>query len=289
MKDIFKTVEKTKDKKSISTGCQTIDDLFFGGIPLGAVSGFVAEPDTGKSFLAIQTAVLNATKGGKTLIINTENMSYEHWFKVFADRFNFPFEELSIEVASVLDLKDILRLFGIKAKMSLSKKGLRLEPRLEIEDEYLIKEKLTNDSKINFIIIDSMSMPIKSYIEQKVENYPSRATIENIFFGRLEEVAKNFNCAILLTHHITGVDPFKPWKKDEPYGGPIIRYHTKYLMHLWNSTSKGREKYGETVKRIQRERFANQIASEVAIVDVKTDYGYIDPVEIKKKNKDLVS
>ncbi len=56
----------------ISTGCEAIDKILDGGIPLGSVNLIYGEAETGKTTLAIQCAVNCARQGYKTLFMDCD-------------------------------------------------------------------------------------------------------------------------------------------------------------------------------------------------------------------------
>ena len=260
----------------LSTGCKTIDDLMFGGFPIPAVSGIVSEPNIGKSQLVAQTALAN----NSGVIIETEQKGYD--FSYYEKRFGV--EENKVQVINILELTELLKFCGINAQLSLSKGG-KIKTTLELMDNFQLQQ-ILGKHKPKMFAIDSFSMPLKSYLEQKAENLPVRATIENILFGRLQEVARDYNCAVVLTHHEGGPDPLNPWKKADAYGGPIVLYNTGYLLHLYDSVADLRKKYGETVKRIRRERWIFKLASEQVPVDLKEDYGYTEVEEKMTRGKE---
>jgi len=58
---------------TISTGCNSLDQLLNGGIPFGNVSLVYGEAETGKTTLAIQCAVNCAKKEQKVIFIDADN------------------------------------------------------------------------------------------------------------------------------------------------------------------------------------------------------------------------
>lgn len=58
--------------KNIPTGCETIDKILNGGIPIGGISLIYGEAETGKTTLAIQCAVNCARQGFKTLFMDSD-------------------------------------------------------------------------------------------------------------------------------------------------------------------------------------------------------------------------
>ncbi len=249
----------------IKTHCQTIDDLLLGGFPLSRVSGLVSEPNVGKSQLIAQTSLTNK----KSLIIETEGKDYDLMFEYLSKRFDIKNE---VEVITILELEELLKYCGLDVSLETSKGG-KVKTSMEVIKESNLYKRV-KASNTSFVAIDSLSMPIKSYIEQKSENLPARATIENMLFGRLQWLAHKCECAVIITHHEQGINPINVWKKADAYGGPIVMYNTGYLLHLYDGTKALQKEYGEGVKRIKRERYIGKKESDIKLVDLREDWGY---------------
>ncbi|MFB6298818.1 MAG: DNA repair and recombination protein RadB [Halobacteriales archaeon] len=69
---------------SISTGCAALDSLLGGGIDRGAVTQFYGPPASGKTNVALSTAVEVASNDGTAVYIDTEDLSIDR-FRQLAD------------------------------------------------------------------------------------------------------------------------------------------------------------------------------------------------------------
>jgi DNA repair protein RadB len=59
----------------LSTGCGPLDDLLGGGVERGAVTQLYGPPASGKTNVALSTAVRTAADGGVTVYVDTEGLS----------------------------------------------------------------------------------------------------------------------------------------------------------------------------------------------------------------------
>jgi len=226
-------------KEFISTGCKMIDDLIGGGFPIRCVSGIISKPDCGKTQFASQ--LLHQVERG--LLIETEQKPVEWNFLYFEDRFK---NGSKIAIIRVLELEKLMELFGLQMELKVSSGG-KIKTTIEvIENKAWSLRDYLAELKPQLIVIDSLTMPIKTYLEQKNSNLAPRATIENMLFGRLEVLARDFECAIIITHHQKGKDPSQYARvTHDAYGGEIVKFSTGYLMHMEEmETNTEKAKYG---------------------------------------------
>lgn len=63
----------------VSTGCSSLDALLGGGLDYGTITQFYGPPASGKTNIAIHTAVSVAAAGGTALYIDTEGLSLDRF------------------------------------------------------------------------------------------------------------------------------------------------------------------------------------------------------------------
>ena len=134
---------------------------------------------------------------------------------------------------------------------------------------------------VSFVLLDSITMPLKESVGSETQNLPARASIVQRLYGRLYQIAKEYDACVVVTHHAS-VNPITPYGKDlgHIYGGHPVLYNSKYAIQLLNSTSeikknkfKGFEHEARRVRLI-RHPYINE--TKMFNVRLKTDYGFVD-------------
>lgn len=291
-----------KEFEKLETGCKTIDLLLGGGLPYGIVTSVVSEPNIGKTKLGLQCALANIAKGYKSLIIDTEGEKFEDHLAImtkFGKRWNLSEDDIKKNIIWIsakgdlneLSIEKLLKLFGYKLTLELSSNGkysVTFEDLVEVIKEgrkiksrkklLPIKEYMDN---VRYILIDSITMPLKESVGSETQNLPARASIVQRLYGRLYQIAKEYNAAILVTHHAS-VNPITPYGRDfgHMYGGHPVLYNSKYAIQLLDSTSeikktkfKGFEHEARRVRLI-RHPYIND--TKLYDIRLKTDYGFCD-------------
>ena len=98
---------------SLTTGCEKLDKLMCGGIPIGHITHIYGPAGTGKTTFALQCSVNSALNGYKTVFIDTEgSFSIERLKQISKDYFEFIVEKIIVFHPSTFsdqsDLIDIL-------------------------------------------------------------------------------------------------------------------------------------------------------------------------------------
>jgi len=265
----------------IKTHCQTIDDLLLGGFQKSRISGIVGAEDVGKSQIAAQILVSNQP----SMVIETEGKGYDLIFDYMLKRFNV---KNDVKLEYVIGFDELMKFFGLDVKIIISDKG-KTKPIIEFLDwEETELNKILKKSKFNVVILDSLSAPMKHRLDSNTENFSTRATIEQALFGRMLLYAFKYDFAFIVIHHIQGLDAMKPWKEREAYGGSPIVYNASNLLFIYEPTKENIKDVGkDTIKRVKRGRLIGKRESELMLVDLQEDYGYIDVKPIETKNGEL--
>jgi len=142
--------------------------------------------------------------------------------------------------------------------------------------------------KIKMLIIDSITSPIKSRINYVSGNEMCRANIEAQWLGSLSELCQTYNTTLIaIAHMVSKGSTYTSIKEEVPWGGDIVGYHFKYILHLRRMPQKVS---GVAVKDYQNKRQVYlrrwgdkgdmQLNSdgmpEYRVIEI-TDMGYIDP------------
>jgi len=200
-----------KNKRQLTTGCKSLDELLEGGLETQSITEFHGSFGAGKSQLCQQFAVtvqLPEDKGGldgACLYIDTE-----HVFR--------PARVMEIAETFDLDPKAVLKRI-IYAEAYTSEHQAVL---LESSDE-IIKE-----NGIRLIIVDSLTGHFRSeYIGR--ETLAPRQQKLNQHMHKLIRLARAFNAVAIVTNQMSTTPDAFFGKKDSPIGGNIVGHiaHTR--------------------------------------------------------------
>jgi hypothetical protein len=245
--------------------------------------------------------------GKKALYWDTEGFFFaEGTFEIFYEYFRKRWPDLpkepKVDVVHVKDIFELGRLFGIQfeiiqesARVSIlakfptnlqtkiaKGKGKAVETSVQAEDWLTrapVYETLSK-KEYGLIVLDSISIPIKSYIPSTTQNLPARTSALSILLGATYPLAKNFDVAFLITNHISR-NPMNPgyvYGIGDPWGGQNITYYVKHQFALYKGLKDQMEALGadgQRVRRFQRYRYPGKDVTIDAVVLAK-DKGYED-------------
>lgn len=283
-------IKRLENMDVLKSGCNTIDNLLGGGFPYGMVVSVTAEPNIGKTKLGLQLAVANIKyKKKHSIIIETEGESIDDQtilLKRFANRYGVTEDELKQHIKfyqTIGDVKEygiqkLMKLFGYELKLDMSKGGKFStdfsQTKIGIPEDVL--------KSSSFILLDSITTPLKESIGSETQNLPARASIVQRLYGRLYQLAKTYNLLIVVTHH-TSVNPVMPFGRDlgKIYGGQPVLYNSKYAIQLVNSTSELKKAYysgfEDEARRVRLIRHPYIVADgNLHNIRLKKDYGFCD-------------
>lgn len=200
------------DRKKMTTGCESLDNLLEGGLETSSITEFYGEFGAGKSQICQQLAVTvqlpeeRGGLGGGCLYIDTENVFRPSIVLRMAKRFGLE--------KTVLD-----NIVFAEAYTSQHQAVL-----LESADE-IIKEK-----NVKCIIIDSLTSHFRSeYIGREMLSRRQQAL--NKHMHKLTRLARAFNAVAIVTNQVTATPDayvFEP----KPIGGHIVGHtaHTRIYL-----------------------------------------------------------
>jgi len=200
----------------ISTGTKTLDELLLGGIRTKVPTILFGIPNLGKSWFCFQMSAM-ATRpvkvGGlnkKVLYLDTESFFFdeevEERFKgFFRNRWKDAKVE-NIEVVQVPSLFDLGEWFGIEFELVQEEKRTSVIAKFPTERQKKLakaagKSKVTSTQKskdwleksklypklatreYGLVIIDSLTVPIKSEIVTSTQNFPARTSVLRMLLG----------------------------------------------------------------------------------------------------------
>jgi hypothetical protein len=308
----------------ISTGTKTLDTLWCGGVPTNVISLLFSIPNLGKTWFCYQLANMctrPTSAGGlgkKALYLDTEGFFFtEETQNLFSGYYKKRWPDChpdKIEIECIEDIFKLGELFGIQFEIlqedkrvsmtakfptALQKKIATTKGKTQVETsqkdkDWLEKAPLWNKIKTGeygLIVIDSLTVPIKSEIPSATQNFPARTSLLQILLGACYPMARRGNVGILMTDHITS-NPMSPgyaWGLGNPWGGNNILYYIKHEFGLYRPLKDQITQYapdGPRVRRMQRYRFPG-IDQATLAVKLEKDRGYVDlPDGGKAKNAD---
>ena len=256
----------------LSTGCEALDKLLQGGVPRGILLGIFGESKIGKTWLAYQIAASAAKQTGKpALYIDTEEFAFERLKEYFSKRFG----DFTVHTTSITDIHKLLEFFGIGIELNLSEGG-RIDALIKLQSESFNSPiyQLAKEMEYCVIVLDSMTEVLKRSIPTPPQqNFPARAAVINILYGRFEEIVSGLNATGIIIHHQSR-NPMMSQSWGKPYGGPNILYNTKYLLQILPPRKADIEKYGERARRIIRVYWPG-LEEEEVVCKLEKDWGYV--------------
>lgn len=187
----------------ISSGSQVIDPLLGGGFEKGIISTLYGPAGSGKSNIAMLTALVIASQGKKVVFIDTEG-------------------GFSMERIAQLEPKNHERLL---------KNILLLNP-VSFEEQKKVFSKLrdaVNTEKVGLIIVDSIAM---LYRLQKGSEEEIRTTNKELAnqLALLSEIARKRNIPVVVTNQVYA--DFENKSNVHMVGGDLLKYWSKCIVKL---------------------------------------------------------
>lgn len=238
-----------------------------------------AKYDVGKTILSLQEAFYAASVGHNVLIIDTEGGTKEKiaaWKDAFFRRYK---KKGNIFFESKRTLESLSEYFGKKVKVMFEqadKKGDK--GRMDFRVIQSVKEPeidiAVKDNKIDFIILDSLSDPIRKAIPNAKQNNPAKDSASSQLLGKLLNIQERLGTSLLVTAHAS-FDPANQYAMVEDVqarGGSTFRHSAKRVLYMDKRQMQGLQDY----RRVWMVRGENE-PSLSAIQGVKyTDAGVIE-------------
>ena len=179
----------------IPTGCRNLDKLLGGGLLESAITQVYGAPGSGKSNIALVSALNAAKLGKKVLFIDTEGSFHPERVKqVFKDK-------TMLKGVKLVNVSDFTQ--QEKVIMSLGKE------------------------KFDLIIVDSMTSLYRG--EKTDENYIGISRTLGKQASKLLSYARDNQVPVLITNQVymslaNG--------EDEPVGGDVLKYYSKVVVKI---------------------------------------------------------
>jgi archaellum biogenesis ATPase FlaH len=256
-------VEESKVVREFKSSLNVINDMFGGSAYTSDnIFGLFGLAGEGKSLLCIQEAFYLMSQGYRVLYIDTEGSLVSQlrkcWADVFMARFNLSKNDLNErffiqnfrekEFADKEEkIEKVLYYFGDNTE--IEKKGNKIELKWiekkgrKPKDNRSLIEKDVDKYNIDFIILDSITNPIRIAISSSPQNYPAKSDIEARILGHLLELQVEYNVGMLVTLQAS-YNPTNPYDNEVSMrGGLSAAYNIKRRISLIRRNKNGLENY----------------------------------------------
>lgn len=257
--------------KEYKSSLKALNDLFDGSAySTSEIFALYGLPNIGKTLLSVQETFWMASQGVNVLYIDTEG-SFATALRVWKDRFEKRFQKKAdIYAVSYPNLEDLMRFLGYNVDIGL--KGNKVEVSSELikgESEF---EKFVRENKIGFVVLDSVSAPIRNKFPSAQQNFPARADITSMIYAGLLK-AQVHGVAVLTIHHAS-FNPANPYETHADLrGGIVVQYYSKRIVYMDMREKKGMEH----IRRFWLVRSPNARSwSKVSFAKVDSALGFID-------------
>jgi hypothetical protein len=154
-------------------------------------------------------------------------------------------------------------------KKQLNEKG-KMEFRVIERYENALVDGWIKEKDIEFVILDSISAPIRVLMPEERQNLPARATAMALLMGKLVSLQHKYNVCVLVTNHAS-FDPTDMYSNKDSTaptmrGGISVHHFSKRIIYMDERRSKDLRDYRRLwIMRIEDEPRAG------AVVGVKID------------------
>lgn len=214
-----------------STDVRALDNIIEGGFPDNRISGVFAFPNLGKSLLCNQVAMKAASEGKKCLFLLTPSeFDSNRITNIFKDRYEV--DEKNLTFLKIISGELFASLFNLNMIINNSTNKTSVvirEKERWRKDERPIDWKISNFQDYDLVVVDSFSELIKMTLVLDIQNFGARSAIETQLFSAMSRTIEDYNTTFLLVHH-TSKNPMARVDSQNPFGGAVLMYLSKYLL-----------------------------------------------------------
>jgi RecA/RadA recombinase len=299
-------LDAIKGMKYIKSSIEGLNEVY-GGFLYNSdeIVAIYGKPQVGKTLFCLQEAVAS---GKNVLYIDTEGGfkgMAQKWYDIFRERFK---AKGSIFLESCRTLDALTEFFGFKTRVVFKvaddekekeEKGdkkekkvpntveekvamLKAAERKQLNEkgkmEFRVIERYENalvdgwikEKNIGFVILDSISAPIRVLMPEERQNLPARATAMALLMGKLVSLQHKYNVCVLVTNHAS-FDPTDMYSNRDSTsptmrGGISVHHFSKRIIYMDERRGKDYRDYRRLwIMRIEDEPRAG------AVVGVKID------------------
>lgn len=249
--------------REFPSSLKALNEMFGGtAYSSGEVFAYYAPPNVGKSLLMIQEAVFLTSLGYNVLYIETEGSGEKmirKWAPVFAERFEgsdlkrLYFESrrtletlaqyLGFEIRFItkqVDESELIQTTMSEDENAKKGKGKKKKPKekggkIEVIYKPLSISLLEEDIrkfKIDFVILDSLSNPIRTAFPTGQQNNPEKSFVEGRILQKLIEVQEKYRVGSVVILHAS-FNPANPYETKIGFrGGLAVAHNVKRVVYI---------------------------------------------------------
>lgn len=289
---VVKIDELLLKHKEYKSSLEALNKLFNGmAYSTSEIFALYGLPNIGKTLLGTQEAFWFANQGVNVLYIDTEG-SFITALKTWKDRFMKRFQKKGeIYAVSYLNLEDLMRFLGYNIDINL--RGNKVEVSSDLIKGNSEFEEFIKNNNIGFVVLDSVSAPIRNKFPSAQQNFPARADITSMIYAGLLR-AQAYGVVILTIHHAT-LNPANPYEiHAEVRGGIVVQYYSKRIVYMDMREKKGMEHIrrfwlvrSPNARSWSRVEFA-RVDGELGFIDEENKSEYLTDAEKKNIEENLV-
>jgi len=268
--------DKKPSRKTWASSVKSLNDMMNGyAYTSDEIVALYGMSNTGKTLFALQEAFYLASKGEVVLFIDTEGgiRSFaQGWAPTFIKRFGDIKGDIFFEHRATIE--SLFEYFGDRVQIVFKSakkdsKG-KVEMRLiESIDSALLKT--IEDNNISFLVVDSISAPIRAAVPASQENYPTRSDLTARLFSWLVRAQEQHDIGVLVLNHAS-INPANPYAGSYASirGGTVVKHYSKRIIYLDRREARA----FKSIRRFWLVRMENKPDwSDVALAEI-TDEGY---------------
>ncbi|MEM1801094.1 MAG: AAA family ATPase [Desulfurococcaceae archaeon] len=248
------------------------------------------KPAVGKTLFAYQEMMHAMSLGYNALYIDTEGGVREinkAWRETLMARFKpkkgGEYGKGYVEVRK--NLESLLDFMGYKVEMKYKEAKIELRINDIYEGEF---DKFVQKHDVKFVVLDSLSMPILSVINDEQQNRPARATAMSLITGSLLRVQEKAKCCALVIHH-SSWNPTNPYEVfAKMWGGKRVHHASKRILYMDMREKEDLKNYRRIwISRIEDEAsYGKVVGVKISGVGME-DYEDVDSLLTEAEKKRL--
>jgi predicted ATP-dependent serine protease len=209
---------------------------------------FYAKPKTCKSLLLTQEMFGLASHGYNILYIGTEGGEQEmiaRWYDVFSAHYFVGVKNIGkMFLETKKSLESLMEYFGYKVRVSYVSKKKSREGEATDSDkgkmEFRVIEKFDNPeidtfiekNKINMVILDSITSPIRQAITDEQQNNPAKSSATGLICGKMLKLQEKFKLGLVVVGHAM-FNPADPYETSASMrGGIALSHYCKRVLYV---------------------------------------------------------
>ncbi|MFB6283812.1 MAG: DNA repair and recombination protein RadB [Halobacteria archaeon] len=222
--------DATEDRY-LSTGCGSLDELLGGGFKRGSVNQVYGPAASGKTNLALQTAVEAIEEGGSVVYVDNEGLSLERFKQIAGEKY----EEVAKE-------------FIVKEVYSFD------------EQVEAVKDVENLVSEVDLVVLDSATGLYR--VEADADNGETALKRLSRQITHLASLARRYDVAVIVTNQVyTEVETIE--ESFRPLGGNVVEH--------WSNTITELVKQDQGLRKAVLEKHQSKPAGEEARFEIVDD------------------